>query len=81
EDGRRKSCGLLRRNLDIFAWKPVDMIGVPRDIAEHRLNVREKSPPVRQKKRSQAPKRNKAIQEEVKGLMEVGIMKEVHYHI
>ncbi|GKA94875.1 reverse transcriptase domain-containing protein, partial [Tanacetum coccineum] len=33
-----------------------------------------------QKKRGQAPKRNKAIQEEVEKLMDAGIMKEVHYH-
>ncbi|GJV88998.1 hypothetical protein Tco_1532936 [Tanacetum coccineum] len=32
------------------------------------------------KKRSQAPERNKAIQEEVERLVEVGIIKEVHYH-
>ncbi|GKC85523.1 hypothetical protein Tco_1141240, partial [Tanacetum coccineum] len=37
-------------------------------------------PPVRQKKRGQAPERNKAIQEEVEKLMDAGIMKEVHYH-
>ncbi|GKB41477.1 hypothetical protein Tco_0886419 [Tanacetum coccineum] len=34
----------------------------------------------RQKKRSQAPERNKAIQEEVERLVEAGIMKEVYYH-
>nr|GEW07856.1 reverse transcriptase domain-containing protein [Tanacetum cinerariifolium] len=55
-------------------------IGVPRYIAEHSLNVCEGCPPVRQKKRSQAPERNKAIQEEVERLMEVDIMKKVHYH-
>ncbi|GJV87424.1 hypothetical protein Tco_1531362 [Tanacetum coccineum] len=33
------------------------------------------------KKRSQAPERNKAIQKEVEKLVDVGIMKEVHYHI
>ncbi|GKE02462.1 hypothetical protein Tco_1390445 [Tanacetum coccineum] len=33
-----------------------------------------------QKKRGQAPERNKAIQEEVEKLVDVGIMKEVHYH-
>ncbi|GKA25796.1 reverse transcriptase domain-containing protein [Tanacetum coccineum] len=68
------------RNLDIFAWKPVDMTGVPRHIAEHRLNVREGCSPVRQKKRGQAANRNQAIQEEVGKLVEAGIMKEVHYH-
>nr|GEU79117.1 reverse transcriptase domain-containing protein [Tanacetum cinerariifolium] len=33
-----------------------------------------------QKKRSQTPKRNKAIQEEVDKLVDAGIIKEVHYH-
>ncbi|GKC08674.1 reverse transcriptase domain-containing protein [Tanacetum coccineum] len=80
EDGRKELCGLLRRNLDIFAWKPVDMTGFPRHIAEHRLNIREGCLPVRQKKRGQAPERNKAIYKEVKKLVDAGIMKEVHYH-
>ncbi|GJX16674.1 reverse transcriptase domain-containing protein [Tanacetum coccineum] len=56
------------------------MTGVPRHMAEHRLNVREGCPPVRQKKRGQAPERNKAIQEEVEKLVDARIMKEVHYH-
>ncbi|GJX25527.1 hypothetical protein Tco_0231823 [Tanacetum coccineum] len=68
------------QNLDIFAWKPADMTGVSRHMAEHRLNVREGPPPIRQKKRGQAPKRNKAIREEVEKLVDTGIMKEVHYH-
>ncbi|GJX21499.1 reverse transcriptase domain-containing protein [Tanacetum coccineum] len=80
EEGRNKLCGLLQRNLDIFAWKHADMTGVPRNIVEHRLNVREGCSPVRQKKRGQAADRNQAIQEEVGKLVEAGIMKEVHYH-
>ncbi|GKA24661.1 reverse transcriptase domain-containing protein [Tanacetum coccineum] len=36
--------------------------------------------PVRQKKKGQAPKRNKAIYEEVEKLVDAGIMKEVNYH-
>ncbi|GJT22629.1 reverse transcriptase domain-containing protein [Tanacetum coccineum] len=77
---RKELCTLLGQNLDVFAWKPADMTGVPRSIAEHRLNIREGCPPVRQKKRGQAPERNKAIQEEVEKLVDAGIMKEVHYH-
>nr|GEU72161.1 hypothetical protein [Tanacetum cinerariifolium] len=61
---RTKLCTLLKRNLDIFAWQPSDMTGVPRSIAEHRLNIREGYFPVRQKKRWQAPERAKAIQVE-----------------
>ncbi|GJR66111.1 retrovirus-related pol polyprotein from transposon TNT 1-94 [Tanacetum coccineum] len=41
-------------------------------VASHQLT--------QQKKRGQAPERNKAIQEEVEKLVDVGIMKEVHYH-
>ncbi|GJR07918.1 hypothetical protein Tco_0790570 [Tanacetum coccineum] len=56
------------------------MTGVLRHIAEHRLNIREGCFPIRQKKRGQAPKRNKAIYEEVEKLVDTGIMKEVYYH-
>ncbi|GJV73178.1 hypothetical protein Tco_1493173 [Tanacetum coccineum] len=41
-----------------FAWKLADMTGVPRHIAEHRLNVRKGCSPVRQKKKGQAADRN-----------------------
>nr|GEX43897.1 reverse transcriptase domain-containing protein [Tanacetum cinerariifolium] len=80
EGGRNKLCGLLQRNLDIFAWKPVDMTGIPRHIAEHRLNVWEGCPSIRQKKRGQTADKNQAIQEEVEKLVGAGIMKDVHYH-
>ncbi|GKC54098.1 hypothetical protein Tco_1076843 [Tanacetum coccineum] len=56
------------------------MIGVPRSIAEHRLNVREGCQPIRKKRRGQAPDRNKAIQEEVAKMVKAEIMREVHYH-
>nr|GEV45228.1 retrovirus-related Pol polyprotein from transposon opus [Tanacetum cinerariifolium] len=79
-EGRKELCGLLRRHLDEFVWKPTNMTGVPQHIGEHRLNVREVCLPIRQKKRGQAPERNKAINEEVKKLVEADIMKEVHYH-
>ncbi|GKE28571.1 hypothetical protein Tco_1443955 [Tanacetum coccineum] len=39
EKTRSKLYNLLQRSLDIFAWTPTDMTGVPRQIAEHRLNV------------------------------------------
>ncbi|GKB01878.1 hypothetical protein Tco_0829922 [Tanacetum coccineum] len=47
EEGRKVLCGLLRRNLDIFTWKPADMNGFPRHIVEHRLNIRKGCLPVR----------------------------------
>ncbi|GJU98512.1 reverse transcriptase domain-containing protein [Tanacetum coccineum] len=77
---RTKLCDLLQRSLDVFAWTPEDMTGVPRHIAEHRLNVREGCQPIRQKKRGQAAERNVAINDEVNKLVAAGIMREVHYH-
>ncbi|GJX82136.1 reverse transcriptase domain-containing protein [Tanacetum coccineum] len=75
EEGRKELCGLLRRHLDVFAWKPADMTGVLRHVAEHRLNIREGCLPVRQKKRRQAPERNKAIREEVEKLVDADLNK------
>ncbi|GJY02341.1 reverse transcriptase domain-containing protein [Tanacetum coccineum] len=61
-EGRTELCTLLKKKLDIFAWQPSDMTGVPLSIAEHRLNIRGGYLPVRKKKRGQAPERSKAIQ-------------------
>jgi hypothetical protein len=38
----------LHANHDIFAWKPADMPGVPRELIEHCLNVDPKATPKRQ---------------------------------
>nr|GEY57544.1 reverse transcriptase domain-containing protein [Tanacetum cinerariifolium] len=80
DKGRTALCSVLKKNLDIFAWQPSDMTGVPRSVAEHRLNIREGYSPVRQKKRGQAPERAKAIQAEVQKLVDARIMREVYYH-
>nr|GEY76257.1 reverse transcriptase domain-containing protein [Tanacetum cinerariifolium] len=41
DKGHTELCSVLKKNLDIFAWQPSDMTGVPRSVAEHRLNIRE----------------------------------------
>ncbi|XP_039780570.1 uncharacterized protein LOC120647793 [Panicum virgatum] len=38
----------LRANKDIFAWKPSDMPGIPREVAEHALKINRGSKPVKQ---------------------------------
>nr|GEV36573.1 reverse transcriptase domain-containing protein [Tanacetum cinerariifolium] len=78
--GRTELCSVLKKKLDIFAWRPSDMTGVPRSVAEHRLNIRKGYSPVRQKKRCQAPERARAIQAEVQKLVKARIMREVYYH-
>nr|GEU92181.1 reverse transcriptase domain-containing protein [Tanacetum cinerariifolium] len=41
EKGHTELCSILKKNLDIFAWQPSDLTGVPRSAAEHRLNIQE----------------------------------------
>ncbi|KAD3642299.1 hypothetical protein E3N88_31523 [Mikania micrantha] len=71
---------LLRNNVDVFAWTPSDMTGVPRKKAEHKLEIREGSKPVTQKKRGMAIERSEAIKTEVTKLVTAGILREVPYH-
>jgi hypothetical protein len=46
-----KFVSLLWANRDIFAWKPADMPGVPRELIEHALNVHSKVTPKKQRLR------------------------------
>jgi hypothetical protein len=39
----------LRDNVDIFTWSPSDKPGVPRELAEHRLEVSKTARPIKQK--------------------------------
>ncbi|GJR06464.1 hypothetical protein Tco_0529448 [Tanacetum coccineum] len=72
DEGKKAMCDVLKDNLDAFAWKPADMTGVPRMLDEHKPGVKERIPPVRQKKRGQAPERSKVVNEEVLKLVDVG---------
>jgi hypothetical protein len=38
----------LQENRNIFAWKPADMPGVPRELIEHELHLDPKAKPVKQ---------------------------------
>ncbi|GKD20077.1 reverse transcriptase domain-containing protein, partial [Tanacetum coccineum] len=53
--GRTELCSLLKENLDIFVWQSSDITGVPRSVAEHRLNIREGYSSVRQKRKGARP--------------------------
>ena len=55
------------------------MLGIDPSVIVHRLNVNPASLPIRQKKRMFAQKRDKAIAEEVRKLLEVGFIRVVYY--
>ena len=67
----------LRQNKDIFAWKQADMSGIDPVVITHKLNTNPSFKPVKQKRRSFAPERQKAISEEVGKLLQAGAIREV----
>jgi hypothetical protein len=69
----------LRDNTDIFAWSPSDMPGVPRELAEHRLEVSKTARPIKQTLRRFAKDRKQAIEAEVCKLLAAGFIRECQH--
>ena len=69
----------LRQNRDVFAWKQADMGGIDPIVITHRLNTSPFFKPVKQKRKSFTPERQKAINEEVGKLLQAGAIREVEY--
>ena len=68
----------LKQNIDMFAWKQEDMGGIDPAVITHKMNVSSSFKPIKQK-RSFAPERQKAINEEVKKLLQAKAIREVEY--
>ena len=65
--------------MEVFARKHEDMGGVDPAVITHRLNVNPSFKPVKKKRRSFAPERKKAINEEVGKLLQAKAIREVEY--
>ena len=78
EDLKHLLIHFLKQNKDVFAWKQEDMGGIDPAIITHKLNISPSFKPVKQK-RSFAPERQKAINEEVGKLLQAGAIREVEY--
>ena len=79
EDQKSPLTHFLRHNEDVFAWKQADIGGINPTVITHRLNVSPSFKPVKQKRKSFAPERKKAINEEVGKLLQAGAIREVEY--
>ena len=69
----------LKQNMEVFAWKQEDMGGVDPAVITHRLNVNPSFKPIKQKRRSFAPEKQKAINEKIGKLLQEKAIKEVEY--
>ena len=79
EDLKSLFTQFLRQNQDVFAWKQADMGGIDPIVIIHRLNVSPSFKPIKQKKMSFVPERQKAINEEVGKLLQAREIREVEY--
>jgi hypothetical protein len=69
----------LQENRDIFAQKPADMLGVPRELIEHELHLGPKAKPVKQRLCRFAQDKKDVIKKEIARLLDVGFIKEVYH--
>jgi hypothetical protein len=69
----------LHANADIFAWSPSDMPGIPREVAEHSLDILPHSRAVQQRLRRFDEERRRVIGAELRKLLEAGFIKEVFH--
>lgn len=69
----------LRNNRDVFAWKPMDLPGIPREIAEHAMNIQSSARLVTQWLHYFDEEKHKAIGEEVAKLLAVVFIREIHH--
>ena len=65
--------------MDVFAWEPSQMPGIPREVIEHHLRIYPDAMPVRQKSRKQSVEWQNFIREEVRKLLHTGFIEEVHH--
>ena len=79
DDVKNLVINFLRQNMEVFAWKQEDMGAIDPVVITHRMNVSSSFKPVKQKRRSFAPKRQKAINEEVGKLLQAGAIREFEY--
>jgi len=76
---KKEIISFLKDNLDVFTWSHEDMLGIPTNIIQHRLNVDPERQPIQQRRRVFTPERNKAIMDKVNKLLATNFIREVYY--
>jgi hypothetical protein len=69
----------LHVNKDIFAWKPLDMPSIPREVTEHTLWIKLGSKPVKQRLHHFDKEKRRVIGEEITKLLAAGFIREVYH--
>jgi hypothetical protein len=74
-----KLLGFLDKNNDIFAWSTSDLVGVSREVIEHRLQVSLSARLKKQKLHKMAEEKVEAAKADVQRLLDADFIREVKY--
>ena len=69
----------LRKNWNIFAWHPSDMPGIPRELAEHSLNILKGYKPIKQALRRFSEPKRQAMGEKLAKIIDAGFIREIKH--
>jgi hypothetical protein len=69
----------LHKNKDVFAWSANDLVGVNRNIIEHKLSIEKAIRPKKQKLRKMLDDKIQAVKSEVQRLLDAKVIREVIY--
>src|SRR5688500_3573514 len=69
----------LHANAKVFVWNPSDMSSIPREVAEHSLDIQANSRPVRQHLPRFDEEKRRVVEEEIHKFLTVGFIKEVFH--
>jgi hypothetical protein len=69
----------LQCNNDLFAWSPVEMLGVSQEVGEHTLNIKPRSKPIKQGMRHFNQEKCWAMGKELSKLLATNFVKEVQH--
>ena len=67
---------MLHKNVDLFAWKLSDMLGIHPSIIYHKLAICPQAKPISHKKRKMGEERHKVIK-----LLNANFIREIRYSI
>jgi hypothetical protein len=69
----------LNKNSDVFAWRTFDLMGVSRDIIEHKLEVNPLARPRKQRLCKMLDEKIAVAKVKIQRLLDVGFIREVYY--
>nr|GEX80479.1 reverse transcriptase domain-containing protein [Tanacetum cinerariifolium] len=76
---RERLINMLKNNMDVFAWQPSDMIGVPRRVIKHALNVNVSVTLVAHNRRVLGTEKSRALIKDVEEWVKARIIRQGTY--